>query len=551
MSVVYRLLGVLLLVLGLIGLPAVQAIAQVSPALVLSVGNPDRLLGDVSYLTRAAGLPEIGGLVTVMAGPYLEGLDTKKPAGLLVNFQDAEPTGVAFIPVSNFESVRKKLEERNVKLEDMGGGLKKLTLRRDVFVKEQGGWLFISDKASNLANVPQDPSQHLNGLELKYSLAAQINAKSIPPQLKELAVSRLQAEFERNLQRQVNGVPEKNRELVSQWRRRGFENLVALIKDVDQLTVGWGVDSQAGKTYLECNFSALEGTRLARQLASLQERKSAFAGFLLPGSAVTLHYSAAISPEEVESLTGMLKELRASALAQVDDDPGLPNPAARATVKESLGLLMDVLDTTLKKGQLDGGAAIVLSPGSVQFVAGGRVSDGTKVEEAARKLADVAKTRPQFPEVKFDTENYKAVDLHTLSVPVPDREKNARRLLGDRLDVVVGTGPESVYLAFGKECSGLLKKVIDLSAGGTGQTVLPASLNIALTPILELAASLENRPAVSMMADALKNSNGKDRVLVTARGVERGVIYRLEIEEGVLRLIGQAAKIRGAGGGAR
>lgn len=551
MRIIRRLLLAPFLVLGMIASPAVQAVAQDPPALVFSVASPDRLLNDFRYLTQAAGLAEVGGLVTVMAETWLDGLDKKRPAGVLVAFQDTTPVNVAFLPVSDLAAVRKKLEERGVKIEDLEGGVKKLNVRRDLFMKEQAGWVFLSDKASHLAHLPQDPVRHLMGLELQHSVALRINASRIPPSLKERAASHLREALDRRLQREVDKAAARDRELAARLVGLRSERLQAAVQEFDQLTVGWGVDRQAGKTYLECEVRALAGTRLARQLASLQGAGSASAGFLFPEAAVTLQYSAAVSPEQDELLAGTLQVLRGRALARVDDDPGLPSPAPRETVKESLGMLVDVLQATSKKGHLDGGAAIVLSPGSVQVVAGGRVADGTKVEEAARKLVEVAKDRPNFPQVHFDAETYKGVDLHTLSVPVPDREKDARRLLGDRLDVVIGTGPERAYLAFGRECSGLLKKVIGRSAGGAQPAAEPVRLSVAMAPILALAASLENRPAVSMMAKAAEESRGKDHVLLTARPVERGAVYRLEIEEGVLRLIGQAARARGAAGGAR
>ena len=69
------------------------------PAVVISIAKFDKLLGDVGYLTRAAGAPEFGGLVTLMAGPYLQGIDTRRPAGVYLRFNGPMPTGVAFLPV--------------------------------------------------------------------------------------------------------------------------------------------------------------------------------------------------------------------------------------------------------------------------------------------------------------------------------------------------------------------------------------------------------------------------------------------------------------------
>ena len=63
---------------------AARVVAQeTKPVLVVSIASVDRLLSNIGYLTRAAGTPEVGGLVTLMASQYIEGLDTTKPAGLM------------------------------------------------------------------------------------------------------------------------------------------------------------------------------------------------------------------------------------------------------------------------------------------------------------------------------------------------------------------------------------------------------------------------------------------------------------------------------------
>ena len=63
---------------------------------------------------------------------------------------------------------------------------------------------------------------------------------------------------------------------------------------------------------------------------------------------------------------------------------------------------------------------------------------------------------------------------------------------------------------------------------------------------MAFAASVEDDPIIVGLAEALKQGPGKDRIAVTGTAIERGVRYRLEVEEGVLQLIGQAAKLQNA-----
>ena len=188
-----------MLLLVLVALPWLKASAQDAaagggPAVVVSVANVDRLLADIGYLTRAAGMPQVGGLVTIMAGPYLDGLDSKRPAGFFLTLDGALPSGVVFVPVTNFGSVLKKIEEQVGKPAELGDGLRKVSLQRDFFIKQQGTWVFLADQAANLASVPEDPSRYLGGLDRQYSVAVRLNASSLPPQLKEMALARATAE---------------------------------------------------------------------------------------------------------------------------------------------------------------------------------------------------------------------------------------------------------------------------------------------------------------------------------------------------------------------
>ena len=87
------------------------------------------------------------------------------------------------------------------------------------------------------------------------------------------------------------------------------------------------------------------------------------------------------------------------------------------------------------------------------------------MEGLLRKVAELAKDEPEFPGIKFNADTHANVRFHTLKLPVPaDAGEDVRNLLGDELEVAIGTGDKSFYLAFGKDSVGTLKKVIDQSA---------------------------------------------------------------------------------------
>jgi ribosomal protein L18E len=70
------------------------------------------------------------------------------------------------------------------------------------------------------------------------------------------------------------------------------------------------------------------------------------------------------------------------------------------------------------------------------------------------------------------------------------------------------------------------------------------SMSMHLAPILRKAAQMQNEQNMQAMADKLAESK-RDRVRVNMSGIERGVTFTLEIQDGILELIGLAAQQMG------
>jgi hypothetical protein len=533
-------------VLALVLAPAAKTMAQAEgqkPALVVSIASVDVLLGDIGYLTKAAGTPEMGGFITLMSGQFIGGLDTKKPSGIYVNVVGETPSAIAFVAATDFDQVVNTIEQQVGELEDIGGGVRKLSLQRDIFMKHQGGWVFISDSAANLNGLPADPTTMLGGLNDQYNIGIRIGVQSIPEELRKKALSEIQNGFDAAMAAQANNAA--NIELQENLGKQSIENLNQFMEEADEITIGWGVNREDGKTYLDFSITAIEGSELAKQIAASTNTKSRFSGFLLPEAAATLHFTSSIADKEKAQIKEMLKVARISASEELDNDTDIPNEQVRKLAKGFVDAMIDIVDATIEDGTINGGAAVVLNQETFQFVAGGFVADGKAVEKELKNLVVLAKeaqTGAELDNIKFNAGKHKGVNLHTFSVPIPDDEQEARRVLGDRLDVVVGTGPQSAYVAFGKGSLALLKKVIDRSAATSDAP--PMAFTISVGKILEFAATIEADPTVMAMAEALKEAAGKDQVSITARALDRGIRYRIEVGEAVLGLIGQGVRLQ-------
>ena len=506
------------------------------PALIVSVSSVDGVLSSIDHLTGTAGAAQVGLLARVLATPYLEGLDQRRPVGVLISIA-GEPSGLGFVPVADFEKVLAKLEEIAGAPEDVGGGVKELELpQRSIFFKEQNGWAFISDKAAALGEIPENPAQLLDGLNEKYQIAVRVNVPSIPEPVRQMAIGEMKKGFQQSVNSEAD---DEQRQLQERLGGQSLDSLIRFVEEADQVTIGLGVDQDSGYTFLDFNVTALPGTTLAEQMAAVASVKSDFTGFLMPDAAATLHFSSPVTEEDKAQTLMMLKVARKKAIEEIGNDDDLPSDEAREKAKHVANSLIDVFEETINSGLLAGGASLLLDGTDVKFVAGGYVADGSAVERNLRELVELTKKTDDAPEVVFNAAKHGDVNLHTVALPVPEDEDEARKVFGDELLVVVGTGPKSVYLALGDGGMDLIKNVIDSSAGNSLDAP-PMIFNVALGPILEFASNFEDDPQLAALADALGNAQGKDHVSIRATPIDRGMSYRIGIEAGVLQLIGAA-----------
>ena len=138
-------------------------------------------------------------------------------------------------------------------------------------------------------------------------------------------------------------------------------------------------------------------------------------------------------------------------------------------------------------------------------------------------------------EVKFNSESYDGISLHTINIAIPSDEEEAQKVLGDKVTIMVGIGTESVYLCAGSDPLPLLKASIEKSKTA-GELESLNQYNAFLAPILRFASGITPEAALEKMADTLEES-GKDRISVFSDVIENGIESRLEMEDGILALI--------------
>jgi hypothetical protein len=549
-ATLHRLLTCVLSV-ALFSTPLASHLAQaaedegIQPVMVVSVANSDKLLGDIGFLTETAGAGDIGRLVALMAAPYTAGLDKTKPAGAYVPAEGLEQMDVVgFIGVRNLDLLLNVLQDQLGQPRDAGDGVMELATDQPqpVFVKEADGWAFFANRKALLTDLPQNPSRLLGDMPENYLLAVRVNIGNLPASLREQAIEGMRQGFDEGLRNQPLGGREAEvaRELGESW----MKSMVQLVEEAEHVTLGWQVDAKNKSTHLDVNLTAQRRTQLARDMAQVREGTSAFAGMLHPAAAGSFLVAASYTESDTKQVLALIELGRAEAMKGIDTDANLTTADERAKAKKIVGDLLDLAKSTVEAGKMDVGGCLVLKPEALTAVVGGFVSDGNKLAATVQEIHAFAKTKDaRTPDVSFNAEVYRGVTFHTASIPLPrEADANTRKVLGDPMDVVIGTGETSVYLAFGKNARATLIEVLDASAEQAETTLPPSQLWVALTPIMEFAASIDDNPVIRTLLMTLKATEGNDRIALSVLPTQRGVSVRIALDSGVITVIGESVR---------
>ncbi len=516
--------------------PAVRA--QQTPALTISIASTNEIIGDIQYITKIAGQADAGGFVAFMAQQYTQHLDTGKPAGVVVNFNGPEPVVTGFIPVKNLANLLQMVEQQVGKAEDVGNGVKKIGLDQPVFFKEDGAWVFLSNSIAGTATIA-NPDAAIADLVSKYDIGVRANFRAVPEPLRQMALKEMQGAFERQMEMQAaqSGDPAAA-EAQRKMSERAMEQMVRAFEEIDEIVFGLAIDQANKNVHLDLSLTAIEGTKLAKQIAAMESITSNFSGFSQPNAAAVMNVASVLTEDDIQQTNDWLAVVEKQAADEIEKDDNLNDDNAKVAVKKVLSSLMGVVKKTIASGKMDGGAVLTLDNG-VAFAAGGYIADGKDVEAAFKELVELAKNEPDFPEVKFNAGTHAGVTFHTLSMTIPEGEE-ARQALGDKIEVVLGTGEKSAFIGFGNSAMDLIKKVIDDSAAAGAKKVNPTEITISLGPILAFAAKMDPDNA-QLKAVAAAVEEGRDRISVLVKTIPRGVSYEIKVDEGVIELGAKAA----------
>lgn len=530
-------------------LPVPAAFAQsgdVQPAVVVTIGPADELLKDISYVTKAVGQPQAGGLVQVLAGQYLAPLDTKRSWGAYVALDQGEPQVVSYLPVKDFDGLVGVFAEQMGE-PDVDGEMRIFTAPdgSDVYMTQSGDWAYVSNTEAALGNLPQDPGAWYEGYE-SYNVAVRVIGTNVPDEMKQFAMGAMREGFEGMLAQ----LPPDQAELQRATNEAQLEQMEAMIQDLDQMVIGMAIDAAAKEIQLDFQVTGIPGSDLAETMSIQSGVESEFLGFLVKGAAMNMNFAAKVAEADAARTSEMLDQIAEQGLAEMENDDSM-NPMELEVATNLVNALIGSLKTTIESGRMDGGAAVVLDKDTTALVAGFHALETQKIEDAVKEVVELAKTdAPPGVEFNLDKKKEGDVNWHEIVIPVPDGNEEATKMFGETLTVWLGVAPEAIYLSAGRNGETILNQAIEGSESAQATENRGAEMNLNLGSIMEFAASVQDDPQLDSMASAMK---GKDATMsIYSDMIDNGSRTRLTIREGFLSAMGEIVnQAMAAAGGAQ
>jgi hypothetical protein len=526
---------------------AADAVPQ--PVVVISLSGYERVMNDIGFIGQIAQFPgldkQADAMITLVTqGKGLNGLDKKRPWGVVLNIGSAGPQPIGFLPVSDLKQLLDSLAQHVGPASDAGSGILQIEKpNQRWYLKEQKGWVFISPMIDNLAKVPADPTQWLAGLDKQYEVAVKVYIHNIPKMFRDMAVDYI---------KQLNQTlpsPDDEDEATKEKRRQLLDNQAKsfeeMINTIDQFTLGWAIDQSADTSHLDVTLTALPDSNLAKKLNAQKDTTSSYTGFMVPKGAVVLNSSQTLLVDDIQQAAQGIDTFQASVTNEIENSPDITDDDSRAAAKRIVAEASQAIKATIQSGKIDFGGSWLVGDRQFTILFGAYIKEPDELEKAFEDLVKVVSKDPNFPGTKFDLVTDGDVRFHTWTSPVPADDK-VNRAIGKELKVAVGFGQQSVYVGVSTDdpLPGLKKAIADSKAGGS-KKVSPGVVDVSLKPILEFASVLnpDDDTTAAVLAEVAKIP-GKDHIHLQVRPLTDGVSYRLELQEGVLRALGLTAKLQ-------
>ncbi len=489
------------------------ATSQEKPVALVSIAPLDKVLQDFTYLMRACGVGQFGGIGSNLVKQWADGLDFKRPSGAMVQLIDGQPVPLIFLPLDNRKTLFDALAGAGQFPDDLGGGLFAFDVGgRTVYAKDAGKWLFISQQEDDLKKLPADPSALLGDAPTKYDLGIRINLQALPAELRGAAVEQMKQGFERSLAEQ-RGQTDEEKAAAEEMGKASIKQMERLINETEQVLIGLATGPSIQKLQLDVAAQFVSGSELAKQVDQLNGLTSDFTGLLIDDAAMTVRSTSLVSEGDKAMGKNNIRSALSQIEKQIDDSGSLPTANKEAIKKFSKGLVA-VLEKTIDGGKFDGGGAVSLSDNKVRAVFGGYIADGKQVEKDVKALVASMDSTPDA-KFEFNYAKHQSVDLHKVTIAIKSDDAQVKKVLGNELKLVIGTGDKILLVSLDPDGDALIKSALDRLNSKKGVKVIPGEMILKAGQVLSFAQSVAPNPILEAVSAAIEKSEGKDKLKVT------------------------------------
>ncbi|MEW4563801.1 hypothetical protein AB1K70_14805 [Bremerella sp. JC770] len=537
------LAGLLLAAMPLVALQAQDA--EFKPVAVVSVAPVEKVLADVQYLADAAGQRDAGQMAVLLSAPFTVGIDKSRPVGVIVMTDGQTFAPTAYLPVADFDKLITTATEQIGPPQDVGDGIKMFTPNQmPVFVKDAGNWAILAMDQEKLANPLGDPTAFLKDLPEQYDLALQFFPGNIPEIYRNVIIEQMKTGIALSLEQEPDETDEE-----FEARKKQISDQMAemerLFTELEDIIIGWNVDATKQGTYLDFAYTAVEGSDFAKTMAMNSDLTTEFSGFSNQAAAINFQVTEKLSETDIARMEKQMNDVREQGIRQLESEGELEGEELESA-KKVIDLAIDTLVETARTGSIDGAMMVDMTDGKGTFLAGAHVADGQRVEDGVKEMLKLAASEGEVPPVKWDADTYQTIRLHVMQIPLDDAPPEAKDILGDSPEFILGIGEKSVYMAGGNDAMARLKKAIDDSIAGTDTKVGVMQMHVAVLPILKMVQKNSPEPVPGVDAAVAALSGGADKFLVTVDMQQRFMRLRMMLEEGVIKAIGAGVAAQNA-----
>ncbi|MAG92899.1 MAG: hypothetical protein CMJ48_04030 [Planctomycetaceae bacterium] len=516
-----------------------------APLVIVNVAGVERILQDVDYTFASVDRDDVTTILNNLienVANNLEGIDRKKPLGLMIYLSDAfppTPVVVAYVPVSEMSDLEKTLAKINGTLAPVDGqeSLYKLSGvgRGESYALHQGGYLFITENEEELDRKFADPEKVAATLTGRYDVAASLNLKSVPEAAKTAFLFYLRASAEAELQ-QRDDEPAAQYEMRKSSGQRTLELLEQLLTQGEQITIGADFSTTNKQIRIELAVDAKSESKFAEYLTDIGGKRSYFARMLDGKAPLTVSSSWNLDKAGREILASVLKVGEGDVGAQLASDGDAETPAAG---------VFESLKATAKNGHVDLFIQMLGEPPQ-KFVLVG----GVRVEKDAQMAASMAKILERvrdkegggIAELELNVDSHNDVAIHR--VRGSGTSRSDERLYGKERALYVGAGNKAIWFAVGgDEALPALKAAMDkvLEPRRPGENKDPDTpLQVIMNMGTWIAMSAGDEGGGGRFREVASDAfaKGGQTLRVEVKPTESGARMRVTFEEGFIRLIG-------------